>query len=148
MSSILTSLEKEVRMEGHWVMSAKERRRKVEFEWVRKGRLTIKEAAVRLELSYRHCRRSYKRFREEGDVGLVHRRRGRPSHSEIDSHRPAPTERELRRIFCIEKIRVVANDWTARCENRLYQILKRNDPLLLLCMLTQTKTKEDISIGS
>ena len=46
---------------------------------MRKGGLTIKEAAVRLELSYRHCRRSYKRFREEGDVGLVHRRRGRPS---------------------------------------------------------------------
>jgi len=79
MSSILTSLEKEVRMEGHLVMSAKERRRKVEFEGVRKGRLTIKEAAVRLELSYRHCRRAYKRFREEGDVGLVHRRRGRRS---------------------------------------------------------------------
>ncbi len=66
-------------MEGHLMMSAKERRRKVEFEGVRKGRLTIKEAAARLELSYRHCRRSYKRFREQGDVGLVHRRRGRPS---------------------------------------------------------------------
>ncbi len=67
-------------MEGHLVvMSAKERRRKVEFEGVRKGRLTIKEAAVRLELSYRRCRRAYKRFREEGDVGLVHRRRGQPS---------------------------------------------------------------------
>ncbi len=66
-------------MERHLVMSAKERRRKVEFEGVRKGRLTIKQAAMRLELSYRHCRRAYKRFREEGDVGLVHRRRGRPS---------------------------------------------------------------------
>ena len=81
-------------------------------------------------------------------MGLMHRRRGRPPHSEIDLHRPAPTERELRRIFCIEKIRVAANDWTVRRENRLYQILKRNDPLLLPCMLTQTKTKEDISIGS
>ena len=66
-------------MEGHLVMSVKERRRKVEFEDIRKGRLTIKEAARRLELSYRHCRRVYKRFREKGDVGLVHRRRGRPS---------------------------------------------------------------------
>jgi transposase len=79
MSSILTFLKEEVWMEGHLVMSAKERRRKVEFECVRKGRQTIKDAAMRLELSYRHCRRSYKRFREEGDVGLVHRRRGRPS---------------------------------------------------------------------
>lgn len=61
------------------VMSAKERRRKVEFEGVREGRLTIKEAAKRLGLSYRHCRRAYKRFCEEGDEGLAHRRRGRPS---------------------------------------------------------------------
>jgi transposase len=79
MSSILTSLKKEVRMEGHLVMSAKERRRKVEFEGVRKGRLTIKEAAMRLDLSYRHCRRSYKRFCEQGDKGLVHLRRGQRS---------------------------------------------------------------------
>jgi hypothetical protein len=66
-------------MEGHLVMSAKERRRKVEFEGVREGRLTIKAAAMRLGLSYRHCRRSYKRFCEQGDKGLVHRRRGQPS---------------------------------------------------------------------
>ena len=66
-------------MEGHLVMSAKERRRKVEFEGVRNGRLTIKEAAMRLDLSYRHCRRSYKRFCEQGDKGLVHRRRGQRS---------------------------------------------------------------------
>jgi len=66
-------------MEGHLVMSKKERRRKVEFEGVREGRLTIKEAAAKLGLSYRHCRRAYKRFCEEGDVGLVHRRRGQRS---------------------------------------------------------------------
>ena len=38
-----------------------------------------KKAAVRLGSSYRHCRRAYKRFREEGDVGLVRRHRGQPS---------------------------------------------------------------------
>jgi hypothetical protein len=79
MSSILTFSEEEVRMEGYLVMSAKERRRKVEFEGVREGRLTIKGAAMRLELSYRHCRRAYKRFSEQGDKGLVHRRRGQRS---------------------------------------------------------------------
>ena len=46
-------------MEEHLVMSAKERRRKVEFECVRNGRQSIKDAAMRLELSYRHCRRAY-----------------------------------------------------------------------------------------
>lgn len=66
-------------MEGHLMMSAKERQRKVEFEGVCKGRLTIKEAAMHLELSYRHCRRVYKRFREQGDAGLVHLGRGQPS---------------------------------------------------------------------
>ena len=66
-------------MEGHLVMSAKERRRKVEFEGVREGRMTLKEAAAKLGLSYRQCRRSYKRFCEEGDSGLVHRRRGQRS---------------------------------------------------------------------
>jgi transposase len=60
-------------------MSGKERRRKVEFEGVGEGRLTIKEAAAKLRMSYRQCRRSYKRFREEGDAGLVHRRRGQRS---------------------------------------------------------------------
>jgi hypothetical protein len=40
MSSILPPWNEEVRMEGHLVMSAKERRRKVEFEGVREGRLT------------------------------------------------------------------------------------------------------------
>ena len=66
-------------MEGHLVMSSKERRRKSAFDEVKAGRLSIGAAARRLGLSYRHCRRSYKRFREQGDAGLVHRGRGRPS---------------------------------------------------------------------
>ena len=66
-------------MEGHLVMSAKERRKKVEFEGVGEGRMTIVDASEKLGLSYRHCRRSYKRFREQGDAGLVHRSRGRTS---------------------------------------------------------------------
>lgn len=66
-------------MGGHLLMSVKERRRKVEFEGVREGRLTIKEAATKLGLSYRQCRRSYKRFCDEGDAGLAHRRRGQRS---------------------------------------------------------------------
>jgi len=68
-------------MEGHLLMSAKERRRKVEFEGVVEGRMTIREVSQKLGLSYRQSRRSYKRFREEGDAGLVHRSRGRRSNS-------------------------------------------------------------------
>ena len=62
-------------------MSAKERRRKVEFEGIVEGRMTIREVSQKLGLSYRQSRRSYKRFREEGDAGLVHRSRGRRSNS-------------------------------------------------------------------
>lgn len=66
-------------MGGHLLMSSKERRRKVEFEGIVECRMTIREVCQRLGLSYRQCRRSYKRFRQEGDSGLVHGNRGRRS---------------------------------------------------------------------
>ena len=66
-------------MGGHLLMSEGERLRKVILEGVREGRVTLKAAALRLELSYRQLRRIWKRFRDEGDPGLIHRGRGRPS---------------------------------------------------------------------
>lgn len=66
-------------MEGHLLMSPKERRRKSVFDEVKAGRLTLKAASRRLDLGYRQCLRSYVRFVEEGDAGLVHRSRGKPS---------------------------------------------------------------------
>ena len=66
-------------MEGHLRMSRKERDRKSVFDQVRKEGLKLTEAAAALGLSYRQCRRSYKRYQEEGDAGLVHRRRGQAS---------------------------------------------------------------------
>ena len=73
-------------MEGHLLMSAKERRRKSVFDRVQAGEMTMKTASEVLGLSCRHTRRSYKRFREEGDAGLVHRSRGRPSHRGKPAH--------------------------------------------------------------
>ena len=66
-------------MEGHLVMSRKERERLKVFARVKRQELTLKEAAELTGLSYRHCRRSYKRQQAGGDRGLVHRSRGRPS---------------------------------------------------------------------
>ena len=66
-------------MEGHLLMSAKERERLVVLSEVEAGRLKLKEASVKLGLSYRHAKRVYKAFREEGAGGLVHGNRGRPS---------------------------------------------------------------------
>ena len=60
-------------------MSSKERRRLKIFSQVKAGRLKLVEAAELLELSYRQARRVFRRYRQEGDRGLVHRARGRPS---------------------------------------------------------------------
>ena len=66
-------------MKGHLLMSRQERLRKSVFDQVQEGQLNLGEASERLGISYRQCRRSYKRYREQGDVGLVHRARGRAS---------------------------------------------------------------------
>ena len=66
-------------MEGHLIMSAKERRRLMVFDRLREGQLSMGAAARRLQISYRQCARSYKRYQAEGAKGLVHLSRGRPS---------------------------------------------------------------------
>ena len=71
-------------LEGHLLMSAKERSRKAAFDMVGRGAWTLVDAGEHLGLSYRHCRRSYQRYRREGDAGLVHRSRGRRSNRQAD----------------------------------------------------------------
>ncbi len=44
-------------MEGHLLMSAKERRRHSVFSEVKAGRLSLLAASSRLVLSYRQCKR-------------------------------------------------------------------------------------------
>lgn len=52
---------------------------------VMEGALTEKEASVLLSLSERQIRRIVKRIREEGDRGILHRSRGKPSNRELSS---------------------------------------------------------------
>jgi len=66
-------------MEGHLIMSAKERKRMLVLDRVEQKQLNLKEAASVLGLSYRQMRRSYKRFSEHGAEGLIHKSRARPS---------------------------------------------------------------------
>lgn len=66
-------------MEGHLIMSAKERKRMLVLDRVGQKQLNLKEAASLLGLSYRQTRRSYKRFGEQGAEGLIHKSRRRPS---------------------------------------------------------------------
>ena len=64
---------------GSLTMSKKERSRLVVMSRVKEKQMTIKEASELLGISYRQCQRIYKRYIEEGDKGLLHRNRGRPS---------------------------------------------------------------------
>lgn len=66
-------------MKGHLLMSHKERQRKSALELVQSGGITLVEASGRMCLSYRQTLRVYARFVEQGDAGLVHCRRGKPS---------------------------------------------------------------------
>lgn len=58
------------------IMSSTERNRKVILEEVKNKRLTLKEASSRMKVCERQAKRIWKRYRTEGDGGLVHRRRG------------------------------------------------------------------------
>ena len=60
-------------------MSRKERDRMTIMVGIRGGELTLRAAAQVLGLSYRQTRRVWRRYQAEGDAGLVHRARGRPS---------------------------------------------------------------------
>jgi hypothetical protein len=85
----------------------------------------VKELRLRVSTTIKEANK----LLQNGFVDMLNRKFARPPLRETDFHRPVPTKRELRDIFCVEKTRVVANDWTVRCENRFYQILKRNNPL-------------------
>ena len=63
-------------MRGHLIMSEKERIRKVILSQVQERRMSLVEASERLRISYRQTKRIWKRYRNCGDKGLVHRSRG------------------------------------------------------------------------
>jgi len=60
-------------------MTSKELARKTEVERALDHRITQKEAAERLGISERQFRRILRRYRQEGDGGLVSQKRGKPS---------------------------------------------------------------------
>jgi len=70
--------------EGILEMSRKERDRLGVMGLVKGGRIRLGKAADLMGVSYRQCKRIYKRYLEEGDGGLVHRSRGRPSNRRKD----------------------------------------------------------------
>jgi hypothetical protein len=60
-------------------MSQKERDRLTIMVGVREQELTLVQACELMAVSYRQSKRIWRRYQAEGDAGLVHRLRGRPS---------------------------------------------------------------------
>jgi transposase len=65
-------------------MSEKDIRRAQMMKLVAEGARTLVCASQVLGVSYRQAKRIYRRYREEGASGIVHRNVGRPSHRRID----------------------------------------------------------------
>jgi hypothetical protein len=68
-------------------MSTKERVRLSVFSRVGQGEISVGKAAGLAGLSVRQARRVWKRYKAEGDAGLVHRLRGRPGNAGRDDLR-------------------------------------------------------------
>jgi transposase len=60
-------------------MNTRERRRMGLMTRVAEGLLKVRAAAEMMRVSYRQAKRIWRRYREDGDAGLVHRGRGRSS---------------------------------------------------------------------
>ena len=77
-------------------MSAKERERLKVLQQIEEGHLKQIEAARRLQVTDRQVRRWQARLRAEGDGGIVHGLRGRPSNRKILTSLRQRAVRELR----------------------------------------------------
>ena len=69
---------------GVLTLSTRERKRLELLSRVKEGVLKLVKAAELVGLSYRQMKRVWKRYWEEGDVGLAHRGRGRASNRRMD----------------------------------------------------------------
>jgi transposase len=78
-------------------MSTRERRRMMLMTRVAEGLLKLHLAAEMLRVSYRQAKRIWRRYRQEGDAGLVHRGRGRCS------NRKRPTVEQKRAVALYAK---------------------------------------------
>ena len=79
-------------------MSRKERDRLPIMVGVQQQKLTQVQAAALLRVGYRQCKRIWRRYQAEGDAGLVHRLRGRPS-----ARRKSPQLKERVLARCAEE---------------------------------------------
>ena len=76
-------------------MSTRERRRMGWMTRVAEGMLKLRMAAVMMRVSYRQAKRIWRRYRNEGDAGLVHRGRGQCS----NRARPAAEQKRALALY-------------------------------------------------
>ena len=70
---------------GVLTLSGRERKRLELVSRVNDGVLKLAKVAELCSLSYRQMKRVWKRYREEGDAGLIHRGRGRISNRRMEA---------------------------------------------------------------
>ena len=61
------------------IMNEKERKQLIVFERLKNGEITKTQAAERLKITDRWVRIKYNRYMNEGDRGLIHKNRSKPS---------------------------------------------------------------------
>jgi transposase len=66
-------------MAGKLPMGQKELLRAKVIDQVVQNQISLKDAAIKLKVSYRQVKRIYKVYREQGDKGLIHGNQGKPS---------------------------------------------------------------------
>lgn len=58
---------------GHLLMSDNERHIKILFEMAKRKQLKLTDISEQIGLGYRHIKRLYTQWKQEGDAGLVHK---------------------------------------------------------------------------
>ena len=69
--------------EGMLQMSTRESSRLKTIGQVEAGQVSLRQAAVKMGMSYRQAKRLWKRYREGGDSAVVHRARGVTPNNQI-----------------------------------------------------------------
>lgn len=112
-------------------MSAKERIRLDALARVKRAELTVVAAAEMAGMSVRQMRRAWKRYKELGDAGLVHRSRGQASNRRLDADladriikRHQERYADFGPTFACEKL---AGDGFSICPNTLTGLLKERN---------------------
>lgn len=114
----------------HIIMSRKERTQLIVFEKLKERQITQAEAALQLGISERWVRKKFKRYKEAGTIGLVHKNRGKESPRKWDPEEQAIAMELLRKdwkdfdpTFAAEKLAELKDIKVSKETLRKYMII-------------------------